>query len=634
MTTAVSGNPYFGKRGLLSLTNWIEKTVDAYSIEIPSGLVEAAYGECRNDNEKKLFCSIVVSAGDVRREHLILGKPTETLGVGKRFMFHELLKTCYRIDPKLTIKVLIPMSWEYSTFWHILAFEVRTKELGKRSTVDKVFNILSWMSIEDLGSVIFQFLTTNTDEFKFMSFYKYMNKLRSGKRTSRRNKGKESKYLPETLQVNKDQARLYSRITIQMGWQPTRQDAKGRWLKSTIDIKRAEYNQISEAVLFSTGKINTFSEESFYLWLRGLPSGARFNVKRYLYKNPEKWITAHGKPMKTIYDGFIGAKDKAAKVAVQLQAKVASGKATLEDRFKLEQELKKAKLSVGGNSLFDVFQKVLQENVSTKEADSMFFNLLNGMKDEVAGELILDVSGSMTSAIQTLNYSDISRSDAAKLMLALFLYMKKRDYPNEPTQFFMFSDRGAWYEEGSVQKTQNNPLIRAKDHTVESIIDLSQGFMANYKKFKSLSFSGGSTRINTIFDALIGWVNEAPNSVVKTMREEYISTIPAFRVITDGDFNNEHNAAVSLQHGMNKLEERFGWNGVFIVWDVSGSSTQSRFEGMSNVIYLSGFEPDKLNMFAASLGKIKRPDIYSNLMAYADAERYAPVRALYDTVFG
>lgn len=588
-----NNNPFYGMKNCLTLMN---NATNAITPE----LLHEAYKECDTKEKQEMFFSLIFSIGDItNRHHNIFGKKKiDNGGNANRNAFEIILNWLWVSLPTQFEKFLnAGLFNQYQCFDSILKNRIKTHK-GKVIKVSSVFTDKKYCSV--LLNYLAKVIQKGTT-FDKMLVAKFLTPPRLSKRKDHK------KMLPETKQAMKAKIEFLKRLSKLMGWEYKVQgnicNFKGyrQWRKL--------YNTNLESVLFSTGKINEFDETQFLQWFDQLPALARQRVMMRVGKS-EKWKKfipwiAHWKTFKE-------EKQKEQRI---LEERVRQGTASLEDKVKLEQVKKEAKVTTGAVTFNELYQQILDDNVDELKLEAFVQNKVNMPYNNL---VIIDGSGSMTGA--PYNF--------AAFLAAVCLCKNPDDDARD--MLGIFSDETKWYTH--IDKQLEAPRQRffraiARQIAPKPFVNPELSFLENYRNINNFCqavFEGGWTDISSLFRS-IKWAVENNSQVIDGFKQ-----YPVWTIISDGEWNNLPSPEASVNDLLTLCDRHLGFKPFIVAIDIRRDSARlkrgvERFSGIENLIYIPA-NVAQIEQFLCNFKNMDILDIYSPLQSLYRSNRYELVR--------
>jgi hypothetical protein len=614
LSRKTSENPFYGQKELLTL--YTRGSAKCPKSELLQLLNNAWKAVIENIELRRMLFVIIFSFGDItNRQHQIFGKnQVDQGGAAWREGFNWSLEWMkLNTYPQYLRFVFSDSIRQFIGFFAI--FNLRVKTTKKTNKVEEVINTLKDVNLVETAKYVANLIKTSRNPVELILIAKWLTGVRTSKRQKRDKTGKlvgSRPLLKETLRNAVQKEAFYKALSDEMGWQYI-QHPHNIQFTGLRDWKK-QYNSDLESVLFSTGKIVEFDETQFKTWLNSLPAGARYRVRRRLLdkddKSKAKWFSkfANTDLAKWFleWEKFKETKQVEQKV---LTEKVRQGVATEDDKKKLEKVTKEAKVTVGGQSLFDELTELFAgKQVSTVTLES----IINKVKFEVPVLTISDCSGSMGG-----------RATAIARVLTTLTMIKNPS--NELDNILVtFGSESKIYTDRSKGIESPNRFTAGRQIIVEKLVDRTKTFLENLENVSRFIHSNdGSTNFSSVAREFKRWLDSA-SPEEKEYRKEYIRKFPVFLVITDGDLNNQHNAEASMREFQQNMLQWFGWDGVVVIWDTVTSSdrSSSKFANLENVIHYTGWNLGVVNTIFTKIHDLDVIDIYTPLLSLYRSNRY------------
>ena len=466
-------NPFYGLRNCLKLFQNVGNTIDA-------SLLDACWSEVQGNKEhKQMFFSLLFSIGDItaRQHNIFKGVKKDSGGNANREGFQVVLDWMWNKHQAQFVKFLeAGLFNEYTCFDLLFRNRVQTK--GSR--VVRIHNLFAKAKYREVIANYLYKVINGNNPFNKTLVAKFLTLPRVSKRSG------HSKMLPETRKVMEDKVKLLIMLSELMGWKyevsENYANFKGyrKW--------RKDYNGDLESVLFSTGKVNEFDKQSFIDWFDKLPSQARFRVKnRILYskiKDTEEAKYSKFQPWLTEWEKYKESKQAEQRV---LEEKVRQGQATEEDKIKLKEVAKQAKVNTGATSFKELYNDICNGNVDKLKLET-FMTKVNLPYNSL---VIIDDSGSMRG--KPFNFATF---------LASVCLCKNPDDDGRNLLGF-FNNSSHWHTCIDRKNDSVNSFIRSETVKTKQtpFVNPKKSFYENYqsiKNFCSAVFQGGCTHISRI----------------------------------------------------------------------------------------------------------------------------------------
>lgn len=590
-----SNNPFYGMRRCLDILNNVDK------VDMSTSLLDAAYKECDTPEKIKMFWCLIFSIGDItNRHHNIFGKrKVDNGGNANRNAWDTILQWMWSRHPDQFCKFLnAGLFNQYQCFDSLFKSRVKTvkgKVISQRCTfLDKEYcNTLLAYVVKVING---------KSTFDKMLVAKFLTLPRFSKR-----KG-HNKMLPETRQCMEAKAAFLVRLSKLMSWE---YEVKGNICNFKGYRKwRRLYNTNLESVLFSTGKINEFDEVQFTEWFDQLPALARQRVMVRVSKSKkwEKFI-----PWIANWKTFKEEKQKEQRV---LEEKVRQGTASLEDKVKLEQVKKEAKVTTGAVTFRDLYKQICNGKIDELKLESFIQNKVNMPYNNL---VIVDASGSMCGA--PFNFATFIAS----------VCLVKNPDDDARSMLGMFSNRTHWYTHIDARCDTESPnsfwrRTVATPIAPRPFVNPELPFIDNYRNindFMNAMFDQGYTNITSLFDS------------IKSLLEQHSSVLDGFKsypvwtIISDGEWNNLPSPEASVNDLLTRCERELGFKPFIVAIDIAPESSLKvgidRLSGIENLIYIPA-NPAQIEQFLCNFRDMEVFDIYTPLQSLYRSNRYELVR--------
>lgn len=644
---AVSENPFYGCRALLTMQKFFEKVIDDTATQSQvNPILKAAWAEADTKEKKEMFFVIIFSAGDItNREHNMFGSiKVQQGGHSKRKAFRYACNWILMHQAEAFYSYL-PLIAEYTNYENLFFNQLRTDRKSGALISHDFLPVDQGKVVEYLAQKV---LDTKTTEFELSLIAKFLPKWPGNKRYRKDKEGNAVTREKKQHTVDKDTLTKSLIITMseRMGWEKvTHKDPATDKVRNVRFVGyekfRSKYLALTEAHLFSSQKIKAFDKVQFLTWLEGLPAGARYRVQCRILdeegtaalKSNGKWKLNTGDDMGDVYLQWIADKEVAMKKLVSLSDEDKKNM----DKGELKALTKQSKVTTGGTTLFDSLKDLYSSGSSIKfdaKSNVRLQTIIDKVKLDVPVMTCIDVSGSMGNRVDCGNGLTIDRIQFAKLIASVMLYKN----PNEDlgSMFTTFgSDATLYYDEAAVSTRESvNRYVQGdvKTKKLSKLADRSKPFSECFKLVDSLFRTEGVTKLNAVSKRLKAWVDEDPS--LKQMRVEAIQQYPVWLIISDGDFNNNDNGPASLLQFKSEMLQWFGADPVIVLWDILDAryseigERSTRFENIDNFIHLAGVNPASINQVFLNINDIQVLDIYTSLETLYKSDRYAPVKLL------
>lgn len=592
-------NPFYGLRNCLKLFQNVGNTIDA-------SLLDACWSEVRENKEhKQMFFSLLFSIGDItaRQHNIFKDVKKDSGGNANREGFQVVLDWMWNKHQAQFVKFLeAGLFNEYTCFDLLFRNRVQTK--GSR--VIRIHNLFAEAKYREVIANYLYKVINGNNPFNKTLVAKFLTLPRVSKRSG------HNKMLPETKKVMEDKVKLLIMLSELMGWEyevnENYANFKGyrKW--------RKDYNGDLESVLFSTGKINEFDKQSFIDWFDKLPSQARFRVKnRILYskiKDTEKAKYSKFQPWLDEWEKYKESKQAEQRV---LEEKIRQGQATEEDKIKLKEVTKQAKVNTGATNFKELYNDICNGNVDKLKLET-FMTKVNLPYNSL---VIIDDSGSMRG--KPFNFASF---------LASVCLCKNPDDDGRNLLGF-FNSHSHWHTCIDRKNNSVNPFIRSEIVKVKQtpFVDPKKSFYENYqsiKNFCSAVFQNGCTNISRIPDDLHKEYQKNPQIL------DALKNYPIWTIISDGEWNSMNTPEASMNDFMMKCQRYFGFKPYIVAIDVDGgwgfrSASINKFEGIENMIYIPA-NIAQIEQFLTNFKDMDIMDVYTPLQSLFRSNRYDIVR--------
>lgn len=597
-----NNNPFYGMRACLNLLNNVDKA------GMSTSLLDAAYAECDTKEKKEMFFSLLFSIGDItNRHHNIFGKKkVDNGGNANRTAFDIVLSWMWNNHREQFIKFLnAGLFNQYQCFDSLFKSRIKTHK-GKVISSTSVFTDKEYCT--ELLSYVVKIIN-GKDTFDKHLVAKFLTPPRLSKRQGHK------QMLPQTKLIMEAKGKFLIRLSKLMGWE---YEVKG----NILNLKgyrqwRKKYNKSLESVLFSTHKINEFDETQFIEWFDKLPAQARFRVKnRVLYSKDshDKFKWDKFKNAIVHWENYKAEKQKEQRL---LEEKVRQGNATIEDRVRLAQVKKEAKVTTGAITFRDLYKQICNNNVDELKLESFIQNKVNMPYNNL---VIVDASGSMSGA--PFNF--------AAFIAAVCLVKNPDD--DARSMLGMFSNETKWYTHiNKVAEETPNFFWRrkvAKSISPKPFVNPKLSFIDNYRNirdFMDAVFDGGWTNISSLFDSIKAkLLVEHDTSIIDGFKQ-----YPVWTIISDGEWNNMPSPEASVNDLLTKCERYLGFKPFIVAIDIAPENYLKggieRLSGIENLIYIPA-NPAQIEQFLCNFKDMEVFDIYTPLQSLHRSNRYSLVR--------
>ncbi len=595
-------NPFFGLHNCLSIFQ---------GNHIDVNLLDNAYAEVKDDKVKReLFFSLLFSIGDItNREHNIFHKQKiDSGGQARREEFflimNWLLDNHYDQFKKFLFAGLFD---EYTCFDHL--FRNRIKTSPKTNRVVETYSMLTNEQYRhDLSDYVVSIVNGN-NPFKKQLVAKFLTIPRIGKRSGHK------RMMEPTLKLMYAKALFLKEVSDKLGWEYVFTG----YFANFIGYRswRKEYNADLESVLFSTGKVVEFDQISFTQWLDRLPSQARFRVRNRILYSKDKEGKLKWPNLGEWYHVWENSKLVAQAEQRVLQEKVRQGTASVEDRVRLEEVKKEAKVNTGASTLKDLYNEILDGNPDKLKLESFVENKVNLPFNFLT---IIDESGSMrggpfnfatflASVLLYKNPDDIARN-LIGLFAAKARFVSAIDKKNE--RAYVDGNR-FWYNNYDLVSIAPEPFIVPENSFYENYQRIS--------KYLRAIFASGGTHINQLAVRLREMYQTDPEII------DALANYPIWAVVSDGDLNNARNAKESILELQHACRQCLGFVPYLVIIEVKNWNNQeiNHFEGLDQVMYIPG-NIEIIEQMLSNFKDIDVFDVYTPLLSIYRSNRYELVR--------
>lgn len=594
-------NPFYGMKNTLEIYQDGSK-----GVSISNAKLEAAWKECKNNEQLAVLFSVLFFIGDVtNRQHNIF-EDTEVDGGGnsQREVFRD------NIIPFLVSKVkklskkdrltLINLIVEYTTLDNVVSARVKTKKGTK--TVVSVIDMISIFGVDDIASYVSEIIRKG-DTFKKICVAKFVTRPRFSKRAGK------SEILPQTVAVHTLRASLLKAISDKA---KLPYEDKGTYINfSGFYEWRKEYNKDFESVLFSSKEIEKMDKEQFIKFIDSIPSDARFRVRNRVMFS-DKWTE-----LKQWYTEWEKYKESKQAEQRKLQNQIDQNGASEELVAQLAKVKKEAKVNVGANSFTQLFTQIVNGTVDEIKLQP-FLDKINLPYNSL---IFMDDSGSMSWGSSGLGFKPFQFA----AFMATICMMKNPD-SDARNLIGLFSNDCRMYNGITSQTVKPNSLMVGK--TIGSpktpLINPEDKFLTNLNrmsKWLNGTCVNGATYVTSIPDGINKWAGGNSEKLEELMK------YPVWTIISDGNFNNSSSVEASMNEFMRKCQIYFGFKPFVILIDVAVNSAAkiTRFSGIDNVMIVPP-NPAAIEMLLTNFKDMDTYDVYTPLLSLSRSSRYAPVR--------
>ena len=595
-----SENPFYGLRNCLNLLNSIGKGT------VSESTLESCWAEVSNDKDKrKMFFSLLFSIGDITaRHHNIFGKAkVDSGGNAEKDSFKVIMQWMKRRHYSQFVRFMFARLFnEFTSFDNLLAMRIRTKP----KTAMVVNRINMTLDNPDLAKYLAKIIQGNNPFDKFL-VAKFLTRPRTSKRKNHK------KMLHDTKAMMGERIKLIKEVSDLCGFEYVQ---KEKYIEFTGFYQwKKQFNAGLESVLFSSQKVKEFDETEFKTWLNQLPSSARNRVKRRVLdkdgKERPKWSPI-GRWF-TEWEKFKEVKQQEVRV---VEEKVRQGTATDDEKIKLKETKKEAKVTTGAIKFAELFQDTILGTVD-KVKIQPFFDKFNLPYNNL---VFIDDSGSMYGA-RHADYG-FSAADFAAFMATICL-MKNPDDTGR-SLVGMFSSTTRMFTGIDAISHAPNGLVRGVSQKVTlPLYDPHLDFTANLHNMKAFMYAyrtGNGTNISSVPDHLHMWAKGDAEKI------EQLQNFPVWTFISDGNFNNMYTPESSMNDFFYRCESYFGFRPFIILIDVAYQKINvDKFRGIQNLLYLPP-NPAQIEQFLTNFTHIDIVDIYTPLLSLFRSNRYELVR--------
>lgn len=597
----VSENPFYGLKACLLLMNSATK-----ESSVTVKLLNECWLEVSNDLEKrKMFFSLLFSIGDITaRQHNIFGKAKiDNGGNASRENFKVVVSWLKKNHYPQFVKFMFARLFnEFTSFDLLLAIRVKTKP-KTRMVVEKI-NMVS--DNPELAKYLANIIQGNNPFDKFL-----VAKFLTRPRTSKRKNHKQM--LPETKELMGARIKLIKEVSDLCGFKYIQKE-------KYIDFVgfyqwKKQFNTGLESVLFASGKIKEFDEVQFKEWINKLPSSARNRVKRRILDKDNnerpKW-SPFGKWFKE-WEQYKESKQAEERV---LEEKVRQNEATDDEKLKLKEVKKEAKVTTGAVNFESLFVETILGTVDKIKLQP-FLNKFNLPYNNL---MFVDDSASMSSTRHP-KYGFTAYDFAA--FIASICLMKNPDDIGRSLMGLFSSQTRMFTSIDAINKSPNR-LLRGQSEVVKlPLYDPKMDFLNNLHNMRAFLYAnrtGQATYISSIPDYIHAWTKGESDKI------EQLQQFPVWTLVTDNNFNSMHSPEASMNDFMYKCQQYFGFKPFIIAIDVSlGETIPSRFQGIENFILVPP-NPAQIEQFLTRFTDIDIVDVYTPLQSLYRSNRYELIR--------
>lgn len=592
-------NPFYGLKNCLTL---FQNVNNEYLIS--NALLDACYDEVKDDKQKReMFFSLLFSIGDItaRQHNIFKGVKKDNGGNANREGFYKAFVWLFEKHYDQFAKFLnAGLFNEYTCFELLFRSRVKTKNNRIIGTYDLFSNdVYRKLLLEYVYAII-----NGNNAFNKLLVAKFLTLPRLSKR-----KG-HAKMLPQTREIMLNKVKFLSELSDLMKWEYYVNDSIANF--KGYREWRKEYNGDLESKVFSTGMINTFTEDQFIQWIDKMPAQARFRVKnRVLYGKDANDNFKWGK-FGEWYKKWEAYKEEKQSEQRVLEEKVRQGQATNEDVEKLAKVKKEAKVNVGATNFDELYKDICKGTVDALKLEA-FMNKVNLPYNSL---VIIDDSGSMSGA--PFNF--------ATFIAAVCLCKNPDDDGRNLLGFFDNYTHWHSYIDSTTTETANS--IMRRHNTVKiapkPFVDPKKSFLENYQeidKFCRSVFQSGCTNISSIPEGLNDACKRHPE--IKDALKAY----PVWTIITDGEWNNLWSPEASMNDFFRKCKNYFGFKPYIVAMDITsyGVVNVNRFSGIDNMMYIPA-NPAQIEQFLTNFKDMDVYDVFTPLQSMYRSNRYEAVR--------
>lgn len=574
---------------------------------ITEGLLDQAWLEVRDDKIKKeMFYSLLFSIGDItNREHNIFhNKKIDSGGQARRSEFFIIMNWMIKTDYEQFKKFLFAGLFdEYTCFDHL--FKNRVQTAPKTNRVITVYSMLSNEKYRhDLSDYVVSIIN-GKNPFKKQLVAKFLTLPRLGRRSNHK------QMMEPTFKAMKDKALFLKEVSDKLGWEYI---FTGNFC-NFVDYRRwrKDYNSDLESVLFSTGKINDFDQVNFTEWLNKLPSQARFRVKNRIFYSKDVNENLKWKKFQDWYTSWEKSKECAQAEQRFLQEKVRQGTASIEDKVRLEQVKKEAKVTTGASTFADLYKEILNGNPDKLKLESFVQNKVNLSFNFLT---IVDESGSMQGA--PFNF--------ATFLASVLLYKNPDDVARNLIGLFASESRFVSAIDKRASSVPNSFWIRATvaDIVPEPFVVPEMSFYDNYQRISTYLrtiFRSGGTHINSLAKKLREIYSGNPELI------DELANYPVWVICSDGDLNNSYNARDSILELQHACKQYLGFVPYLVIIEIQNWNNYNinHFADLDQVMYIPG-KVELIEQMLSNFKDIDVFDIYTPLLSIYRSNRYELVR--------
>lgn len=597
-------NPFYGMRNTLELYQ------NASKGNVNEGMLDRCWSEVQGTKEgREMFFSLLFSIGDItaRQHNIFKGKKVDNGGNSLREPFLVIVEWLRKKNyPQFRKFLFANLFNEYTSFDTL--FTNRVKTTKKTAKVEKVTSSFAGSpeQTNDLVDFVVAIIKGKNPSDKHL-LAKFLTRPRMSKRKDHK------RMLPET--------RL-NMLNKQMFLKELSEKASLPYVKKATHIEftgyinwRKEYLGELESIMFSSGKIKEFDKDSFKLWLDKLPASARYRVRCRLLDKANKCKVKWGSIGEWFLEWEKFKDTKQTEVRV-VEEKVRMGTATAEEKAKLKEIQKEAKVSVGAVNFASMFTEIVTGTIDKLKVQPF----LDKVKLDFNNLVFIDDSGSMSS----YRVNGVTAFDFAAFMATICLVKNPSDEGRSLIGFYSRDCRLYNTMSARADERSNSILRTSAKKVSESLIDGNLHFLENLKRMREFSHAmrtGNGTNLSSIPDCLH---DQLKGDLTMT---EQLQHFPVWTIISDGNWNNLPSPEASINDFMRKCENYFGFRPFIIAIDVASQSSAnvSRFSGIENFMFVPP-NPALIEQVLTNFKDMDIMDVFTPLQGMHRSNRYEPVR--------
>lgn len=582
-------NPFYGLVKLKSLYDCRDDRKPLNSL-----IISEAYNEAKAKGQDaiELFFVILIAFGDIDRQHNIFERKRESGGFALRDKFRMIMLWLKQYQPDYYTSLLYnDIFVEYVGWDTLLKLQVNT--VKKTEKVKRIVRQFDQVDVDILAKYIASWIMRHKSDAHRSLLAKQLVRIDGRKR--------KLEAADQNVAIRKA---LYDKLSELMEFEI---DGYGNHLG--LYEWRKKYIANEEYYLFSTGKILSFDKIQFVNWINSIASEARRRVKKRI-KNNEKYSKLY-----EYYLEWEESKKKlqAEKRVLEAKAKEVTRGLTIEEKVRLEQLKKDAKVNTGASQIFDEFTKFLSSS------DTNDFNLRSDSildKTDIRVPLLMFIDNSASMRYVTKAAHTVSETAC---ILATIMGLKN---PAREDLFIRFGTEAQVV--GVNQKLEyvtNRFGANSQYRTVKELLNPEDDFYTNFSRMNSLFYPNmGGTQLNSVFRMFKLWADNAH-------KKEQIMEYQTFLVFSDGHFNEHPDAIHDVRHFMHNMKATFGWEGVLVLWDLQSKyENRKSFDGIENVIHYVGWNPNIVNQIMCNIHDLEVIDSYTELLSLYRSDRYDLVK--------